>query len=149
RMLRVLSVIGGIALLAGVVWVGMQGFRVLPNARTLMANALVSVQSFFSPAERIVISVVDSQIVVDESFELVWEHRSKETDGSYTFFYECRDGVHLALNDDTVFCNTELPILSTQTTLSLTPRGTTDGVTLLPVEVRFRENGETAIAERG
>lgn len=149
RFLKALSVIGGIAILVGVVWVGMQGFRVLPNARTLVANAVVSVQSFFTPAERIVVSVIDSQVVVDESFDLAWEHRGKNADGSYSFFYECRDGIHLALNDDTVFCNTELPLLSTQTTLSLTPRGTIDGTVAVPVEVRFRENNDETISERG
>lgn len=149
HLMKALSVIGGIAILVAVVWVGMQGFRALPNARVLVANALVSVQSFFSPAERIVLSVVDSQIVVDEAFTLVWEHRGKETDGSYTFFYECRDGVHLALNDDTVFCNTEFPILSTDTSLKLTPRGLLVGVIDLPVEIRFRENGNDSVSERG
>lgn len=146
---RVLSVVGGIAVLAGVVWVGMQGFRVLPNARETLANAFVSVQSFFSPAERIVLSLVDSQAVVEEPFTISWEHRGKTTDGSYSFFYGCSDDVHLALADDTVFCNTELPILSTDTSLRLTAYGDIVGVTAIPVEVRFRENDETVISERG
>lgn len=148
-LMKALSIVGGLAVLIGVIWVGVQGFRALPNAGTLVANAVVSVQSFFTPAERIVVSVVDSQIVVDETFTLNWEHRGKDIDGSYTFFYECRDGVHLALNNDTVFCNTELPLLSTQTSLSLTPRGTVASIVTLPVEVRFRANNATGISKRG
>ncbi len=147
--MRVLSVLGGIAVLAGVVWVGVQGFRVLPNARQSLANALVSVQSFFSPAERIVLSVVDSQVVIEEPFTLSWEHRGKTTDGSYTFFYGCSDDVHLALAGDTVFCNTELPILSTNTALRLTAFGEINTIATLPVEIRFRENDEEVISERG
>lgn len=147
--IRVLSVVGGIAVLAGVVWVGVQGFRALPNARESLANAFVSIQSFFSPAERIVLSLVDSQAVVEEPFTVSWEHRGKSNDGSYSFFYECSDDVHLALEDDTVFCNTELPILSTDTSLTLTAHGTVAGVTMIPLEIRFRENDETNISERG
>ncbi len=148
-IMRVLSVVGGIAILAGVVWVGMQGFRVLPNARESLANAFVSVQSFFSPAERIALSLVDSQVVIEEPFTLSWEHRGKTDDGSYSFFYGCNSDIHLALADDTVFCNTELPILSTDTSLRLTAHGTVTDVTMIPVEIRFRKNNEPTISERG
>lgn len=147
--MRVLSILGGIAVLAGVVWVGVQGFRVLPNASGTLASAFVSVQSFFSPAERIVLSLVDSQVVVEEPFTLSWEHRGKTTDGSYSFFYGCSDDVHFALDGDTVFCNTELPILSTDTALRLTARGDITTIATIPVEIRFRENNETVISERG
>ncbi len=147
--MRILSIVGGVAVLAGVVWVGMQGFRVLPNARETLASAFVSVQSFFSPAERIVLSLVDSQVVVEEPFTLSWEHRGKAADGSYSFFYGCSDDIHLALAGDTVFCNTELPILSTDTLLTLTAYGNVVGIASVPVEVRFRENNETVISERG
>lgn len=147
--MRVLSVLGGIAVLAGVVWVGVQGFRALPNAQGTLASALVSVQSFFSPAERIVVSLVDSQAVVEEPFTVSWEHRGKTTDGSYTFFYGCSDDVHFAIDGDTVFCNTDLPILSTDTTLRITAYGAIAGIATIPVEIRFRENGETVISERG
>ena len=147
--MRVLSIVGGIAVLAGVVWVGMQGFRVLPNARESLASAFVSVQSFFSPAERIVLSLVDSQAVVEEPFTVSWEHRGKDAEGSYAFFYSCNDNIHLALAGDTVFCNTELPILSTDTSLRLTAYGDVAGIARVPVEVRFRENDELVISERG
>ena len=147
--MRILSVLGGIAVLAGVVWVGMQGFRALPNAGNTLASALVSVQSFFSPAERIVLSVIDSQVVAEEPFTLSWEHRGNSADGSYAFFYGCSNDVYLTISGNTVFCNTELPILSTDTTLNLTAYGEVNGIATIPLEVRFRENGETVISERG
>ncbi|HXK39624.1 MAG TPA: CARDB domain-containing protein [Candidatus Paceibacterota bacterium] len=150
---QVLRALGALLFVIAIVWVGMQSFRVLPGVRQSFANAFVSVQSFFSPAERIVVSVVDSQVVVDEPFSVTWEHRGKESDGSYTMIYECRDAVHLARvspqGESTLFCNTEVPILGSDSSLSLVARGEVDGIVQIPLSIRFTRNNTSVIGEEG
>ncbi len=151
---QVLRGVGALVFVVAIVWVGMQSFRVLPGVRHLFANALVSVQSFFSPEERIVVSVIDSQVVVDKPFNITWEHRGKEDRGSYTMMYECRDSVHLARvsstgGESTIFCNTEVPILGDETNLSLIARGNVIGAVDVPFYVRFTRNNTSVISEEG
>jgi hypothetical protein len=150
---QILRGLGALLFVVAIVWVGMQSFRVLPGARQLFANAFVSVQSFFTPAERIVVSVVDSQVVIDTPFTVTWEHRGKESDGSYTMMYECRDAVHLARvakgAESTLFCNTSIPLLADDTELSLVAHGNLDGVTEIPLSIRFTRNNTSVVGEEG
>ncbi|MEK7579537.1 MAG: hypothetical protein AAB460_03350 [Patescibacteria group bacterium] len=151
---KILAVVGVLAVLVGVVWVGVRGFRALPNASKTLASAFVSVQSFFTPSERIVVSVVDNQVIVDEPFTLMWEHRGKDEDGSYTLSYECRDSVHLSRmnatgNATTLFCNTEVPLLATDTTLRLIATGEVAGAVSIPVSIRFTKNNSSVISREG
>lgn len=143
-------VFGLLVVLFAVVWVGMRGFENRATVTEALANAIAGIQSFFTPSERIVISVVDSQIVVDEPFTLVWEHRGKDTDGSYMFSYDCKEGVYLSQKnnmnvDNTLFCNTEIPLLDSETELSLTAHGSVLGVIELPVHIAYTENGSPRV----
>lgn len=151
---NVLRVLGVVLILAAVVWVGMQSFRVGSPVRGIVANALSGLQSFFDPAERIVLFMTDSQAVIGEPFVVTWEHRGKDSEGSYAFAYECRDGIHLSLatdsrDDATVFCNVPTPILDTDTTLTMTARGTVAGAVEVPVRVEYVENGTTIVTQLG
>ena len=150
---QALRALAALVFVVAIVWVAMQSFRVLPSVRNLFANALVSVQSFFSPAERITLSLVDSQIVIDEPFELTWDHRGKEEDGSYTMSYSCNDDVYLARiengNESTIFCNTEASLLSRDTKLSLVAHGDLDGVEEIDFFIRFTQNGTSVVSEEG
>ncbi len=150
---KVLSVIGAVAVIAGVAWVGFRGLSLFPNAKTFLANAVAGLQSVFVPADRIVISTVDSQIVVNKPFTLTWEHRGKDDEGSYVFSYECRDNVFLARRADgtqtTIFCNTQVPLRADEQELALIAIGNVDGVIEVPVHVTFTENNLTAPSLRG
>lgn len=153
-MKSVLRGAGLLVILAAIVWVGFLGFKNAPSVGRVLSSALAGIQSLFTPAERIVISVVDNQIVVNEPFTLTWEHRGKDTDGSYTFSYECRDDVHLTRKGDdglfdTVFCNMPLPILADDTLLTLTAAGEVNGVIDIPVRVSYTENNSVAPAREG
>jgi hypothetical protein len=151
--IKALSILGGLTLIAGVVWVGARGLVLFPNVGSALATAVASVQSLFIPAERIVVSTVDSQIVVNEPFTLTWEHRSKKTDGSYTLSYECVDGVHLARRitgiDSTLFCNTPLPLTPDEKEITLVAVGEVDGVVTIPVSIRFTENNSSIVSREG
>ncbi|MCR4275055.1 MAG: hypothetical protein NUW02_03390 [Candidatus Campbellbacteria bacterium] len=151
--IKVLSVVGGIAIIAGVVWVGARGLVLFPSVGSALATAVASVQSLFIPAERIIVSTVDSQIVVNKPFTLTWEHRGKDTEGSYTFVYECTDGVHLvrrvASTDTTLFCNTPTPLTDGRNEITLVPVGTVDGIATVSVSIRFTENDSPFVSQEG
>lgn len=151
--LKVLSVVGAVAVIAGVAWVGFRGLSLFPNAKTFLANAISGLQSVFVPADRIVISTVDSQIVVNKPFTLTWEHRGKDNDGSYVFSYECSDDVFLARRDNgtqtTIFCNTQVPVPADEKEIALIAVGDIDGVIEIPVRITFTENNLTAPSLRG
>jgi hypothetical protein len=94
------------------------------------------------------IATLETDIVVNKPFTLVWEHKNKKTDGSYTFVYDCKQGVYLARKTssgkDTLFCNTPLSIRETENKIELIP--VEDGITspiTLGVHIQFTENGKT------
>lgn len=151
--LNVLSVIGGLVVIAGIAWVGIRGLSQFPNVGAFLANAFAGLQSVFTPAERITISTVDSQIVVNKPFTLSWSHRGKNSEGSYTFSYECRDDVFLARRQNgtqtTIFCNTEMPLLADSTEISLIAVGAVNGVLEMPVTVAFKRNNQPLSTLRG
>lgn len=151
--IKALSVLGGLTLIAGVVWVGARGLVLFPNVESALATAVASVQSLFIPAERIVVSTVDSQIVVNKPFTLTWEHRNKSAEGSYTFSYECSDVVHLARRvagtDTTLFCNTPLSLTADEKEITLVAVGGVTGVVTIPVSVRFTENNSSIVSREG
>lgn len=151
---NILKGVGLVVILGAVVWVGAQGFKNSGNIRAAVAAAVSGIQSIFTPSERIVLSIVDSQLVVDEPFVVAWEHRGKNSEGSYEFSYDCEDGVYLSLKtgsaaEDTVFCNIAVPILATDTTLTLTAHGDVTGIVDVPVRVAYTENGETSTHREG
>lgn len=151
---KILQGAGLIVVLGAVVWVGAQGFKNSGNIRAAVANAIAGIQSIFTPAERIVLSIVDSQLVVDEPFVVAWEHRGNTSEGSYEFSYECKDGVYLSLKTgsqatDTVFCNIAVPIQATDTVLTLTAHGDITGVVDIPVRIAYTQNGETRVHREG
>ena len=150
----ILKGVGLIVVLAGLIWVGVTGFRNADGVRGVVANAISGIQAIFTPGERIVLSVVDSQTVVGEPFVVSWEHRGKDSDGSYTFMYECQDSIHLSLKTQsadagTIFCNTRIAIEDTDTALTLTALGTIDGIADVPVHVFFTKNDETNTHREG
>lgn len=151
--IKVLSVIGGIAIIAGVVWVGARGLVLFPNVGSTLANAVAGIQALFIPAERIVVSTVDSQIVVNKPFTLTWEHRGKDTEGSYTLMYGCADDVHLARRvagqNTTLFCNTPVPIMENETEMTFVPVGVVSGATTVSISIRYTENNSSVVSQEG
>ena len=151
---QALRALVALVFIVAIVWVAMQSFRVLPGVKQFFANAFVSVESFFSPAERITLRVVDSQVVVDTPFTLTWEHAGRKGDGSYIMSYECREDLYLARvgsgdSESTLFCNTDIPLLHSDTTLSLVAHGDLEGVEQVPFTVRFSRNGTSVVTEEG
>ncbi|MEK7606155.1 MAG: hypothetical protein AAB458_00970 [Patescibacteria group bacterium] len=152
--MNVLKGIGLVLVLAGVIWVGTQGVKNAGSIRNAVANALSGIQSLFVAQERIVLSIVDSQIVVEQPFVVSWEHRGKDSEGTYAFSYDCADDVYLSLKteskaDTTVFCTISVALLETDNILTLTAHGDVDGIENVTVRVTYTENGSSNVTREG
>ena len=108
---RLFAILGFIAVLGIGMWGSVQIARAVPSALSNVAAAIVSLTSIFVPAgETITLSAPSFDVVSGQGFVLSWEHAKKSVDGSYTFRYECADGVHFtspssATENETIFCN--------------------------------------------
>ena len=151
---KVLAVIGLIVVLGAVAWAGVNAAQFAPAAFRAVANTFVGVTQVFIPQERIIVSVDDELVTTGERFEVSWEHRGKQNDGSYTLSYECKAGLHLEITNDAgqesiVFCNTPINILDTQTNITLIPISTSERLVEVPISVQFTENGSSRVRRTG
>jgi len=105
-----------------------------------LGSVLVGITSQFIPAEKIIVSVIPEDLVSGDSLTLSFEHQSKIENGSYSFFYECLDGLHFEQNKEIIFCNTEYDLLNEKTALDLKVFSTKEEFLSVPTEIRFRRN---------
>src|SRR3989338_8856306 len=150
---KALAAVGLIAVLTLVAWAGVAGLKNFPNAMRGLANVFVGLQSVFVPNEQIILSTDAAQIVSGKRFRLSFGHRGKSTDGSYAFFYECREGMYFetpgqAGQTDTVFCNVPYNFVNGGNGISLTSVTMSVAVDV-PLEIRFTPNGSTRVSETG
>jgi len=152
---KFLAGVGVIALLLVVVWLGTQVIQLGAGLTSSLASSISGVRLFFGASEDIVLVANPDTLESDESFTLSWKHLDKKTDGSYTFNYECNDGVHLTSPESTntgnvIFCNTPFPILSDKEQITLTAISINDESTDIVLSLDFIPNGEqkeTAVGE--
>lgn len=127
--LRILAVISFVAVLSVGMWGSVQIAKAVPGAMTSLAAAIASLSSVFIPAgsqEEILISSPSLTVSSGETFSISWEHIGKGSEGSYTFRYNCADGVHFispgaADSEGVVFCNVPFHFLNEGNSLALTP----------------------------
>ncbi len=119
----------------------------VPNAFSSLAAAVVSITSIFVPAgEEITLSTPSLTVGTGQAFTLSWTHVKKTTDGSYTFRYDCADGVHFTSptasgSDQMVFCNIPFNFLNTDDSIVLTPVSDQNRFVDVKVYIDFTPNG--------
>ncbi len=145
---RVFAVIGFVAIIGAGLWGTASVARGIPNAFSAIASAIVSLTSIFVPAnEQITISVPSLTVLSGEEFSISWEHVNKSVEGSYTFRYDCADGVSFASPTAsgslvTVFCNTPFNFLNERDSITLTPTSTSNRFIDVTLHVDFTPNGQ-------
>ena len=128
-------------------WGSVQIARAVPSALSNVAAAIVSLTSIFVPAgETITLSAPSFDVVSGQGFVLSWEHAKKSVDGSYTFRYECADGVHFtspssATENETIFCNVAYHFLNSNDSIALTAVSQKNRFIDVTVLVDFTPNG--------
>jgi len=151
---KTLAGVGLVVVLIGFGWLGARAVAYLPNAISALASAFVNVQSVFIPNERIVLTPSVSSIRSGDEFTLSWEHRGKDTNGGYTFDYECQTGVHIERTTSdgkttTLFCNIPTSLLDTETTIRVSAYSTANEARDLIMNIAFTENGSNSVDREG
>ena len=99
----------------------------VPNAFSSLAAAVVSITSIFVPAnEQIILSAPSLTVSSGEAVTISWEHAKKSAEGSYTFRYDCADGVYLESPAQSgaatmIYCNVPFNFLNSGNSITLTP----------------------------
>ena len=146
---RSLAVVGFLALIGAGLWGSVSIARGVPGAFSSFAAAIVSLTSIFVPAnEQITISVPSLTVLSEETFTISWEHSNKTVEGSYTFRYDCADGVSftsptLSGSETAVFCNTPFNFLNASDAITLTPQSVKNRFIDVLLFVDFTPNGST------
>lgn len=147
---RALAVFGFISIIGIGLWGTASLAKGAPNAFSALAAAIVSLTSIFVPAgEEIILSTPSLTVLSNEKFSISWEHVDKQTEGSYTFRYDCADGVSFTSptpsgSQATVFCNTPFNFLNSQDTIELTARSTANRFIDVTLHIDFTPNGASS-----
>ncbi len=144
---RTLAIFGFVAIIIVGMWGSVQVARGIPNAFSSLASAIVSFSSVFVPAgEKIVLSAQSLTVDSNQPFVLSWSHDKKSVDGSYTFRYNCADGVSFTSLSasgapETIFCNTAFHFLNANNQMTLTPFSANNRFVDVQVFIEFTPNG--------
>jgi hypothetical protein len=147
--IRALAVLGFVALLSVGMWGSVQLARSVPNAFSALAAAVVSLTQVFIPAgEEIVLATPSATQSANAPFTLSWTHEKKSLDGSYTFRYDCADGVSFSSplpsgEMVTVFCNTPFNFLNSGNAIALTALSANNRFVDVTLYVDFTPNGQS------
>ena len=146
--IKALAVIGVVVIILLGLWGVIQAVRLMPNVLSSLASAAASISSIFVPAEHIDISVADHTVNSGTPFTLSFTRTGGAKKGSYSFLYDCRDGVSFQAPDASgsykdTFCNTPFNFSGAQSEVRLVPLSTKNRFIDVPVRVRFTPEGKS------
>lgn len=147
--IKALAVLGVVGILSVGGFFTVFVFSNLPDFASRIGAQVVNITQRFISAERIIVTLDERNPVDGDTVVLSFEHLSKEEDGSYSFFYECKGGVHLERDGEIIFCNTPYNFINDNNTISLRVFSTNTGETEVPLSINFVRNNSTRISERG
>ena len=145
--IKALAVVGVIAIVLVGLWGTIQAVRLMPNVFSALASAAVSISSIFVPAEHIEVSVADHMVVSGALFTLTFTKTGGTSQGSFTFLYDCRDGVSFQAQVSSgsykdAFCDTPFNFDGARKEVLLIPLSTKNRFIDAPLRVRFTPEGK-------
>ena len=152
---RVLAILGLVALVGVGMWGSVTVAGTVPGAFQAIASALASLTSIFVPAgEVITLSAPSLTVASGEAFTLSWEHEKKSVEGSYTFRYDCADGVYFTSPNvtgaaTTVFCNVPFNFLNAADSITVTPVSNKNRFIDVTLAIDFTPNGASKATVTG
>lgn len=151
---RVLAVFGFIAILGIGLWGSVRIASGVPGAFSSLASAFVSLTSIFVPGNGSLTVSAPATATSGTPFTLSWTNPDKETSGSYSFRYDCADGVYFTSPTPSgtmadVYCNIPFNFMNAGNTLTLTPVSTKNRFIDVTVYVDFTPNGASKPATTG
>ncbi len=144
---RVIAIIAFLAIAVIGMIGSVQIASAVPNVFSSLAAAVVSITSIFVPAgEELVLTAPSLTVASGETFTLTWKHAKKSTDGSYTFRYDCADGMYfespsVSGEKTTVYCNVPFNFLNSGDSIVLTPYSNENRYIDVKLYVDFTPNG--------
>lgn len=150
--LRVLAVLSFLVVLSVGMWGSVQIAKAVPTAFSTIAAAIASLTSVFIPAnsaEEVVVSASALTVPAGTPVTVSWQHVNKREEGSYTFRFNCADGVHFTSNaggqaNAMIFCNIPFNFLNDGNTLVVTPESSKNRFVDATVFIDFTPNGASA-----
>jgi len=152
---RVLAVVGFIAIIIGGLWGSVWVARAVPGAFSALASAIVSVTSVFVPAdEAITLSLPSATVQSGQSFVLSWNHARKSTEGVYTLNVRCADGVLFTTPTNAgtftdVPCETSFDFLNANDSVVLTAYSKNNRLADVVLTVEFTPDGASTATVSG
>ncbi len=151
-IIKILAVVGAVVVLSFSGFITMTVLTNLPDIFSNITAQAVNITQTFIPNERIVVTLSDETPGGGDTVKLSFEHLSKGSDGSYSFFYECRDGVHFeraGTNGEVIFCNTPYNFINSDNSFSLVVFSIKPEAIKVPLSINFVKNNSTRISKRG
>lgn len=143
---RVFAVLGFVAVIGIGMWGSVQVASGVPGAFSSLAAAFVSLTSVFVPAnEAVTLSLPSSVQMSGTPFTLSFAHAHQAGTGSYTFRYDCANGVYFTSpaptgTPATLYCNVPFNFNSADS-LALTPFSTESRTVPVTVYIDYTPNG--------
>jgi hypothetical protein len=150
---RTLAVVGILTILFFGGWAAPIVVENIPESYSNLASLAATVVRKTLPSERIVLSPDSQTVHSGDRVTISFEHQNKETDGSYTFSYECREGVHFEnvfSNGDgkMIFCNKLYNFVNEDNSLFLRAISTKQNNIEVPIYLSFIRNNTKRVALR-
>lgn len=134
---KVLAVIGVLAMLTLGSFLTITAAKYLPGALRYMATAAVSLTSIFYQKERLVLSVDTLTPLSGKPVKVTIEHRGRAKEGAYTLTYPCLTGVTVETKFGTGTCAVPLTIALENNTVTITPVSKKNRYVDVPVTISF------------
>lgn len=123
RIMRLLAIVGLVAVLVLATWTVVQGSRFLPNVSENVASAVSAVRSVFTtaPADSLVFDFENRTLVVEEPANIIWTSTGEGVSKPFTFMYTCGTDASLQVKENDTWndlaCDTSLKVESDNITI--------------------------------
>lgn len=150
-IIKILAIIGFIVVLIFVAWLAVQAVRLAPATFNKLTSIADELKDDTKP-EFTISSSVDT-VHTGETLSISWTEPNKH--GTYSFSYQCADGVAVEIKDDDgnrsfAACNADAPIATNGNTVEIIFSSEKSQYVDVPYTVKFTADGETlAYAQSG
>lgn len=147
--IKTLAIIGFFATIGLLVWLLIQGLRVMPGAFSSLASIAESLQNY-QASDELSIATEKSIVVSGESFKVTWTDLRR--DGTYEFAYSCIPGIKIEIRGGegdliTIPCAETLSLPQDVQGLFVSISSETERFVDVPFSVTFKKNsGDVVVA---
>lgn len=150
---KALAGVGLAVILVALGWVGIAFAKRVPSALATASAALSDITLFTGSSEKILLAAAPDTVQTEETVSVSFEHLDKDEDGSYTFTYDCKEGLLLEYVSDTknefIFCNTGYNFINRDNTLTLRPILDSQYLAETQIAINFIPNGSENVDVTG